>query len=166
MTDILNTIVVNPIKKIGSVFTRSSSSKTETVEKVIIKHEYEKMPVLGFKSLAKSSRIFLRLAALSGAAAVVASAYGSHVFNKRQETTKDMRELYFTAQYYHLVHSVALLGVPFVSRPKITGVLLSSGIVLFCGTMYYHALTKDNRLRFLTPYGGFCLIAGWLSILF
>lgn len=78
MADILNSIVVNPIKKIGSVLIRSSSSKTETVEKVIIKHEYEKLPVLGFKNLANSSKVFLRLAALSGAAAVVASAYGSH----------------------------------------------------------------------------------------
>ena len=79
MTDILNTIVINPVKKIGSIFVRSSSSKTDAiVEKVIIKHEYEKLPVLGFKNLAKSSRLFLRFAALSGAAAVVMSAYGSH----------------------------------------------------------------------------------------
>ncbi|CAF0768209.1 unnamed protein product [Brachionus calyciflorus] len=168
MTDILNTIVVNPVKKIGSIFIRSSSSKTDTekiVEKVIVKHEYEKLPSLGFKNLARSPKVFLRFAALSGAAAVMMSAYGSHVFNKRQETTKDMRELYFNAQYYHLVHSVALLGVPLVKRPLLTGTLLSSGILLFCGTMYYHALTSDKRLRFLTPYGGFCLIAGWLSIL-
>ena len=34
-----------------------------------------------------------------------------------------MRELYFTAQYYHLVHSVALLGVPLVPRPKIVNYL-------------------------------------------
>lgn len=47
-----------------------------------------------------------------------------------------------------------------------TGSLWISGLCLFCGTMYYHALTNDNRFRNLTPYGGFCLIAGWLSIFF
>lgn len=41
------------------------------------------------------------------------------VFNKRPDTTKDLRDLYFNAQYYHLVHSVALLSVPLVKRPKI-----------------------------------------------
>jgi uncharacterized membrane protein YgdD (TMEM256/DUF423 family) len=94
-----------------------------------------------------------------------------------------MRELYFTAQYYHLVHSVALLSLPIVKRPRLvkiyifrlklihfyvfnlkTGALWISGLALFCGTMYYHALTKDGRFRNLTPYGGFCLIGGWLSI--
>jgi uncharacterized membrane protein YgdD (TMEM256/DUF423 family) len=41
-----------------------------------------------------------------------------------------------------------------------------SGIVLFSGTMYYHALSEDGSLKVLTPFGGFCLIAGWLSIIF
>ena len=41
------------------------------------------------------------------------------VFNRRQDATRDMRELYFTAQYYHLVHSVALLSLPIVKKPKI-----------------------------------------------
>ena len=41
------------------------------------------------------------------------------VFSQQQETTKDMRDLYLKAQYYHLVHSVAMLSLPLVKRPKI-----------------------------------------------
>jgi uncharacterized membrane protein YgdD (TMEM256/DUF423 family) len=39
-----------------------------------------------------------------------------------------------------------------------------SGMFLFCGTMYYHALTEDPSLKTLAPYGGAMLILGWLSV--
>ena len=69
------------------------------------------------------------------------------------------------AQNYHLLHSVALLGLPLVSRPTITGTLIIGGITLFCGPMYYHAIKNDARFRRVTPYGGLLLLAGWISIL-
>jgi uncharacterized membrane protein YgdD (TMEM256/DUF423 family) len=68
------------------------------------------------------------------------------------------------AQTYHLLHSVALLGLPLVSRPIITGSLFLGGLTLFCGPMYYHAIRNDPQFRRVTPYGGLLLIAGWLSI--
>lgn len=30
-----------------------------------------------------------------------------------------MREIFYTAQYYHLLHSVALLAIPLVKRPRL-----------------------------------------------
>lgn len=68
------------------------------------------------------------------------------------------------AQNYHLLHSVALLGTPLVSRPAITGSLFVGGLALFCGPIYLHAIRDDVRFRRVTPYGGILLIAGWLSI--
>jgi uncharacterized membrane protein YgdD (TMEM256/DUF423 family) len=59
---------------------------------------------------------------------------------------------------------VALLAVPFVSRPMITGLLFIGGLSLFCGPMYYHAIRNDPQFRRITPYGGMLLLAGWLSI--
>jgi len=59
---------------------------------------------------------------------------------------------------------VALLAVPLVSRPVITGLLFIGGISLFCGPMYYHAIRNDPQFRRITPYGGMLLLAGWLSI--
>ena len=66
---------------------------------------------------------------------------------------------------YHLIHSVALLGVPLVRRPSLTGFLMVGGLVMFCGTTYYHAFTGDKQLRQFTPYGGILLIAAWLSMI-
>ena len=39
------------------------------------------------------------------------------------------------------------------------------GMTIFCGTIYYHALTEDKQYRKITPYGGVLLIVAWLSLL-
>lgn len=69
------------------------------------------------------------------------------------------------AQTYHILHSVALLALPLVPRPSLTGSLFLSGLVLFCGPLYAHAIRNDPRYRLVTPYGGLLLVAGWLSII-
>ncbi len=38
------------------------------------------------------------------------------------------------------------------------------GMTIFCGTIYYHALTEEKHLRKYTPYGGVLLILAWLSL--
>lgn len=44
------------------------------------------------------------------------------------------------------------------------GSLLTAGMVLFSGSCYYHALTGNQRVRYVTPYGGILLILGWLAL--
>ena len=79
MSDYINKYVTGPIAKVGSIFTRSSSSKTpEKIVETIIKHEYAKVEPFGYKQLPRISKIFLRLSAISGLTAVLLSAYGSH----------------------------------------------------------------------------------------
>ena len=39
-----------------------------------------------------------------------------------------------------------------------------AGTSLFCGTIYYHALTKQKTFLKYTPYGGIILIMTWLSM--
>jgi uncharacterized membrane protein YgdD (TMEM256/DUF423 family) len=46
-----------------------------------------------------------------------------------------------------------------------SGSFLVLGMVLFCGTCYYRALTEKSDLRWLTPVGGTCLIVGWLAMI-
>ncbi|PNF34550.1 hypothetical protein B7P43_G10734 [Cryptotermes secundus] len=46
-----------------------------------------------------------------------------------------------------------------------SGSFLALGMVLFCGTCYYHALTGKSELRWLTPVGGSFLIVGWLAMI-
>merc|ERR1712018_820205 len=104
---------------------------------------------------------FVRLAGLSGASAVALGAYGAHNFTvERQE----MKKVYDTANFYHFVHTMALLAVPLTRRPALSGTLLVGGMSVFCGTIYYHALTEEKSLRKYTPYGGVLLILGWLSM--
>ena len=133
-----------------------------------------------------------------------------------------MKKVYDTANFYHFIHTVALLAVPLSRKPVLvseeyinricmadmelprskvrelmerpvyptpqepvsrygyenwsfrlaleiwnlfqTGALMVSGMTVFCGTIYYHALTEEKSLRKFTPYGGMLLIAAWLSM--
>jgi len=106
-----------------------------------------------------------RIAGLSGAAAIALGAYGAHVLNVAKEgVTEEQRKAFEVANRYHLIHSVALLGVTMVRKPRLTGALMVGGMLTFCGTTYYHAFTGDKQYRKLTPYGGMMLIAAWLSM--
>ncbi|CAF2484173.1 unnamed protein product [Rotaria sp. Silwood2] len=113
-------------------------------------------------TLSPTMKNFIRCAGLSGTLAICLGVYGAHIM--KENTTDDLRRLFQLAQTYHLLHTVALLAVPFVSRPSITGSLFIGGLSLFCGPIYYHAIRNDTRFRSVTPYGGALLIAGWLSI--
>jgi len=42
---------------------------------------------------------------------------------------------------------------------------MSVGMLLFCGSCYYHALTGNTVIRRVTPYGGMLLIAAWASMM-
>ena len=79
---------------------------------------------------------WVRLAGLSGAAAVALGAYGAHCELKlsvyslqvfwisfllafRAEANPEMKKIYDTANFYHFVHTLALLAVPLTKRPKL-----------------------------------------------
>lgn len=76
MADWYSRYVTGPVGKLGSYFsTKAGNSK---VVETIIKHEYQKLEPIGYRHLPCHSHAFLKLAAFSGLAAVVMSAYGSH----------------------------------------------------------------------------------------
>lgn len=77
MSDWYSHYVKGPVVKLGSYFSTRRSS-TEKVVETIIKHEYQKLEPIGYKQLPRISHMFLKVAAFSGLAAVVMSAYGSH----------------------------------------------------------------------------------------
>jgi len=115
-------------------------------------------------ALARSGLV--RIAGLSGAAAVALGAYGAHVLSvAKEDVTEEQRKAFEVANRYHLIHSVALLGVSLARRPSLSGFLMVGGILGFCGTTYYHAFTGDRQFRQFTPYGGVLLIAAWLSLI-
>ncbi|CAL7950016.1 unnamed protein product [Xylocopa violacea] len=120
-------------------------------------------PPVSLWKLAASSGPYVRLAALSGTAAVILGAYGSHRMYPEYNKT-DQKQVFETASRYHFIHTLAILGLPLCRAPFLAATFLLSGIILFSGTCYYYAFTGDKQLNKLTPVGGVCFIMGWLSM--
>ncbi|XP_022885945.1 transmembrane protein 256 homolog isoform X2 [Olea europaea var. sylvestris] len=77
------------------------------------------------------SRIWHKVAAISGIAALGLGTYGAHAFKPKNPSYK---EVWQTASLYHLVHTAALVAAPITSHPNIYGSLLTAGILAFSGT--------------------------------
>jgi uncharacterized membrane protein YgdD (TMEM256/DUF423 family) len=108
------------------------------------------------------------MAAIMGASAVMAGAFGAHGLKERVEPV--LIETWKTGALYHLVHSVALLGLAFFAQATERSVTLPSslfclGILLFSGSLYLLVLTGVKGLGAVTPIGGLILIAAWLSLI-
>ncbi|XP_048246870.1 transmembrane protein 256 homolog [Haliotis rufescens] len=106
---------------------------------------------------------FYRLAGLSGAIAVAMGAYGAHVFRPSYADER-LKDTFRTGYMIHLVHSVALMGTPMARRPVLVGSLMTVGTLLFSGSCYYHALSGNTSVRYITPYGGMMIICAWLAM--
>ncbi|XP_032872564.1 transmembrane protein 256, partial [Amblyraja radiata] len=78
--------------------------------------------------------------------------------------TSLLSQLFETANKYHFLHSLALLGVPHCRKPLLAGTLLTSGMAMFCGSLYYQAITADPTFTKAAPLGGTLLIVGWAAM--
>lgn len=112
--------------------------------------------------------MWIIVAALSGAAAVVAGAFGAH--GLRARVSAEQLSAWTTASQYHLLHSVVLLAIALYAAQtgasiRLQGSLFSAGVVLFAGSIYLLVLTEQRWLGPITPIGGLLLIAGWVSLL-
>ena len=135
MSDYINKFISNPIYSVAKIFKRSKTTHQEASESTaasakpsqeIVKQVFS----LSYEHLPKNSRNLIRLAGFSGFLAICASAYGAHTY-RRSNPRSDLKELYNTAQYYHLIHSVALFGLPLVKRPIVVRILVVNKILLF-----------------------------------
>ena len=111
---------------------------------------------------------WLVAAAISGALAVAAGAFGAH--GLRGEASAEQLSAWGTAAQYHLLHSVALLALGLFAlgggrSVTLPAALLTLGMLLFSGSIYALVLTEMRWLGPLTPLGGLTLIAGWLALL-
>lgn len=102
-------------------------------------------------------RLVTVLAALSGALAVAAGAFGAHgVSGQAAEWLK-------TGGQYQLVHAVAAL-VAVRMGARWSPWLFVGGSAVFAGTLYLMALGMPHWLGAVTPVGGAALIAGWICL--
>lgn len=95
------------------------------------------------------------LAALSGALAVGAGAFGAH------SASGQAADWLKTGGQYQLVHAVAAL-VALKMAAKGPAALFVIGGLVFAGTLYSMALGAPRWFGAITPLGGLALIVGWL----
>lgn len=97
------------------------------------------------------------LAALSGAVAVAAGAFGAHA------ASGQAAEWLKTGGSYQLIHAVAAL-VALRMDARVPAWLFIAGGAIFAGTLYLMALGLPRWLGAVTPVGGVLLIVGWLLL--
>ncbi len=110
--------------------------------------------------------VWLAVAAINGALAVIAGAFAAHGLQGRMPA--NMLGVFDTAARYHLTHAVAMglsaFAMREMPRARISAWLFLIGIALFCGSLYALALTGVRGFGFVTPFGGLAFIAGWLAL--
>ena len=106
--------------------------------------------------------MFAKVAALSGASAVLLGAFGAHAL-ARYTTDPKALATWQTASAYHLLHSAVLLHAE-AQRNAASCRLLSAGIIVFSGSLYVLVLSGHKWLGAVTPIGGLLLTAGWVAL--
>jgi len=113
-------------------------------------------------------------ASVFGALAVVAGAFGTH--GLEGTLTPQNLQIWHTGVEYQFYHVAALGLLSTLTRYQIRIVrhsyyLFLIGTILFCGSVYLLACNKQIDISWLpsvigplTPIGGLCLIAGWVTL--
>lgn len=99
-------------------------------------------------------------------------ALGAHALHATL-AANDMLEAWRTAVLYHLVHTLALLGVSLwactrstvSSRMQLAVWAWAVGIVFFSGSLYGLALGGPGLLGPITPLGGLAFMIGWGALI-
>ena len=100
--------------------------------------------------------------------AVAAGAFGAHGLKAR--LTPEMLGHWETAVRYHAYHGLGLLAVAWAAERAggrgvtLAGRLMVAGLVLFSGSLYVYALTGAKAVAMVTPLGGLCFIAAWVTL--
>lgn len=108
----------------------------------------------------------LSVVALFGFLGVVFGAFGAHAI--ADTVSPERLIVYKTGVLYHLLHTVAALGVvllalrfPLWKQLSKVIYLFLMGIVVFSGSLYSLVIFDVPMLGAVTPIGGTLLLAGW-----
>lgn len=99
--------------------------------------------------------VLIRVAALSGAIAVIAGAFGAH------GATGKAVEWFRIGGEYELIHALAAIVTVRLGIGPAAWLMLG-GSALFAVTLYAMGLGGPLWLGVVTPIGGLAMIAGWL----
>lgn len=118
-------------------------------------------------------KFWIPLAALFGLTGVGMAAYASHGlgFVADGAAREAARTTLQMAVQQQMFHALALLGVGILSLKGlgnrwmcVAGGFFVLGVVLFSGLIYVRTFTGIEVLRPLVPWGGTCLMLGWLAL--
>lgn len=116
----------------------------------------------------RTMRIWLFVAGIMGALAVLCGAFAAHGLATRLDG--NARSVFETGARYHMYHALAIGLAAFAMRgpaetlARIAAILFLVGILLFSGSLYLLALTGMTALGFVTPIGGIAFVAGWILL--
>jgi uncharacterized membrane protein YgdD (TMEM256/DUF423 family) len=122
-------------------------------------------PAPGFAHSMIAARAIAVFAAASGALAVALGAFGAHALHGVLDA--QALQVWHTAVGYQFWHALALLAVlqaPASRWRNASAISFAFGSVVFCGSLYALALGAPRMLGAMTPFGGMCLIGGWLAL--
>jgi uncharacterized membrane protein YgdD (TMEM256/DUF423 family) len=117
---------------------------------------------------------FLVLGAAFAALAVILGAFGAHALKSR--LALEQLATFEVGVRYQMYHALALFVVAWLMEKMpgaglvATGWLFVAGMVLFSGSIYLLStrgltgLENAGWLGPVTPLGGLCFIAGWISL--
>jgi len=113
--------------------------------------------------------IWLLIAAINGALAVLGGAFAAHGLQGRLDA--HALAVFETGARYQMYHALAIGLAAFASRAAAASTAASwaagfflAGIVLFSGSLYLLALTSIKGFGIVTPFGGLSFIAGWIAL--
>jgi uncharacterized membrane protein YgdD (TMEM256/DUF423 family) len=113
-------------------------------------------------------KMWLFIAGINGALAVLAGAFAAHALGPRLDPSH--AAAFTTATHYHLVHAVAMAVAALAARggakrrAQSAALLFLAGIVLFSGSLYLLVLTGVRAFAYITPVGGLAFIAAWILL--
>jgi uncharacterized membrane protein YgdD (TMEM256/DUF423 family) len=116
----------------------------------------------------RDMNLWLLIAAVNGALAVAAGAFGAHGLQGRLDA--HALQVFETGARYHMYHALAIGLAAYAIRGASAGaaqaaaVFFLAGIVLFSGSLYLLALTGVRALGIVTPFGGLSFIVGWAAL--
>ncbi len=117
---------------------------------------------------------FLKISFLLGAFTVALGAFGAHAL--RELVDERSLQTYQTAVLYQFIHLLVLTITGLLIKQNYTvwfkraAYLFIGGVIFFSGSLFAltflkaAAIENMNWLGAVTPLGGICFIAGWLSL--
>jgi|HigsolmetaAR203D_1030402.scaffolds.fasta_scaffold00020_2 uncharacterized membrane protein YgdD (TMEM256/DUF423 family) len=113
---------------------------------------------------------FIMIGGVVGLLSIAFGAFGAHVL-ERVLDPEDL-DTFHTGVDYQMAHAIALVLTGILARIepvdgkwiRLAGYGFLTGIVLFSGSLYAVSLSGIGAFGMVAPFGGLCLMAGWLFV--